>query len=453
MDRRKLPYSSIREDADRVIAGITAAGGPTICAQCVVDLLLTLESNDHVHLAQLRAECHSLFNTCMLVLCVWPFLQKGMALRARLAENERRCARAHRAVIVGDHSRALYNAMADIIKAALCVGKDSPAERALAMNKSLCDKKGRWPTHLGQLLPLGEQETVGALLSFAETWICPAPHTVLSSLLAVARPVVWPILVSDRYRKHFILLLASMLDPSMLPDGDLPTVMTRSMAPLRTALHMLTVIRGGADALPRDMAQLVADTGSPDVLFSALSAAVGRLTDRDPQFFEIAQWLHDVYARIPAPRPPPPQRAMRWISVYATRHRPSMLSSLHSVIANLLITRSCSSPECGISPLRTESGKAFPVCAGCRVTRYCSKACQRRHWKGNDGDGVPHKDVCPLLKMFRLPDDATVCHREIIYKTYTDAERVFTAEQMETLNQWIMESSYELGCALTSSTS
>ena len=41
----------------------------------------------------------------------------------------------------------------------------------------------------------------------------------------------------------------------------------------------------------------------------------------------------------------------------------------------------------GCSAVRAEEAKAYSVCSGCREVHYCSRECQRKHWK-------THKPEC-----------------------------------------------------------
>ena len=61
-------------------------------------------------------------------------------------------------------------------------------------------------------------------------------------------------------------------------------------------------------------------------------------------------------------------------------------------IENMLTTnssRKCSNPSCDAMDTTEER---FMVCVVCRHVKYCSKDCQRAHWKSG------HKQDCPKLK-------------------------------------------------------
>jgi hypothetical protein len=69
------------------------------------------------------------------------------------------------------------------------------------------------------------------------------------------------------------------------------------------------------------------------------------------------------------------------------------LRALGGVLNMLPVLHACNSPACvsmlGPSELAAVSGRGC-VCGGCRVARYCSRACQRAAWK-------QHKPVCQAL--------------------------------------------------------
>ena len=70
------------------------------------------------------------------------------------------------------------------------------------------------------------------------------------------------------------------------------------------------------------------------------------------------------------------------------------LNSLGLLLSNLPVPLCCNNPHCtnlsGPSELQLVNGRSC-ICGGCHVARYCSKACQRTHWK-------QHKPVCQTLQ-------------------------------------------------------
>jgi hypothetical protein len=69
------------------------------------------------------------------------------------------------------------------------------------------------------------------------------------------------------------------------------------------------------------------------------------------------------------------------------------LKSLGLALCSFAVPCMCNNPGCasmaGLSELASVSGRSC-VCGGCRVARYCGRACQRAVWK-------QHKPVCAAL--------------------------------------------------------
>ena len=51
----------------------------------------------------------------------------------------------------------------------------------------------------------------------------------------------------------------------------------------------------------------------------------------------------------------------------------------------------CSNPHCTDLSGVSELAAASKACSGCKVVRYCSRACQVAHWK-------QHKELCKRLQ-------------------------------------------------------
>jgi hypothetical protein len=69
------------------------------------------------------------------------------------------------------------------------------------------------------------------------------------------------------------------------------------------------------------------------------------------------------------------------------------LQSLGAALCSFAVPCMCNNPGCtsmvGLSELAAVSGHSC-ICGGCRVARYCGRACQRAAWK-------QHKPVCGAL--------------------------------------------------------
>ncbi len=46
-----------------------------------------------------------------------------------------------------------------------------------------------------------------------------------------------------------------------------------------------------------------------------------------------------------------------------------------------------------------QCGKPFARCSGCQLVRYCSRDCQKQHWK-------EHKALCMSVRAFKVDDNA-----------------------------------------------
>jgi hypothetical protein len=72
-----------------------------------------------------------------------------------------------------------------------------------------------------------------------------------------------------------------------------------------------------------------------------------------------------------------------------------VLVSLGEALSMFALPYCCNNPSCsntaGLTEASIVSGKGC-ICAGCKVARYCGKACQAAHWKPT------HKAVCRMLR-------------------------------------------------------
>ena len=72
-------------------------------------------------------------------------------------------------------------------------------------------------------------------------------------------------------------------------------------------------------------------------------------------------------------------------------HRQAVCNALARGVRLGRITKGWESPapaECAQCGMRASPDKKLSTCARCKAVKYCSVACQKKHW------GAGHKDVC-----------------------------------------------------------
>ncbi|EJD38230.1 hypothetical protein AURDEDRAFT_172735 [Auricularia subglabra TFB-10046 SS5] len=321
-----------------------------------------------------------------------------------------------------------YSIAGAIVDAALRIGGKAPSKRAHS-NKSFGDHLGRWPSDVSQLFPLGERDTVCALLTFAETYTCPSPIFLLASLVHLARGIVWPILTSEPNRRRLLLILVALLTPST----DRPRWLSDPSTPVELG-QFLAHIRAGPDSRGLEYRQLVGDDS--EILLTAIASALDKLPDSSAAVPEFSFWCSILYHDLPKGKVPPPQRALDWVGSYMRTKPPSLGLTLESTVACLKRVRACVC--CGISSLRKEDAKALSFCAGCKVALYCSRSCQKQHWQGN-GDSTSHRAICPILRRIDGLHTYDGKNPEAFVDAFREIEPGLTADETKLLKQWISE--------------
>ena len=79
----------------------------------------------------------------------------------------------------------------------------------------------------------------------------------------------------------------------------------------------------------------------------------------------------------------------------------------------------------GCSAVRAEEAKAYSVCGGCREVHYCSRECQRKHWKTHKPECLSSeereaqrrvvKESTVRALPFATPLSVTRCARRVSY--------------------------------------
>ncbi|EJD39447.1 hypothetical protein AURDEDRAFT_187348 [Auricularia subglabra TFB-10046 SS5] len=395
-----MSYSSAKETAEKLARHLSGPQEPTLCPICLATTSRTLCQDLAEHFPRLRLESHLLFDACIATLTLRRTSDEIMQLKRQLMLNRQRC-RTHRGpvdlnqplnALVG--LRSVLESAGYIFMASVEQGERSFAARA-EKNKAFADKRGRWPMRVEQLFPDGVHAAVDALLGYCELYTSVAPIGVIRCMLIAARSAILPVLLADAFRPRVVDVALKMLDPAASGIADnAPWLLENDLALNETA-RFLGIFMIGPGGLPRDRTELFA--GYELELLRVLAPVTDNLDQNDEILFPaLASWCADIAERHNMALSP---RISGWVEsslAHPDRKRPDAYF-VYQIVLLLTGSRICSGPECTLSSLQTEDATPFPACARCRVPRYCSRACQRRDWKGDGGAPVPHKRVCGVL--------------------------------------------------------
>ena len=107
----------------------------------------------------------------------------------------------------------------------------------------------------------------------------------------------------------------------------------------------------------------------------------------------------------------------------STKHQTHISSSPHNHArpTGVIAVMKCG----GCSAVRAEEAKAYSVCGGCREVHYCSRECQRKHWKTHKPECLSSeereaqrrvvKESTVRALPFATPLSVTRCARRVSY--------------------------------------
>lgn len=361
-----------------------------ICPHCLTEFAYAIPS----HVPRLRQDCHRLFDDCVLVFLAPRTLDDVVRLHRVAVMCDR-----HRTQTDGSPIQRLgvfLDSVEAIVSLGLHAGDQPPSIRALNTLKSFASRSGRWPARLQQLLPFGPEQAVSRLVELAEPRVAGGPIAMLTHCVIMARTAVLPVVLADAYRSR----LVAVLRKSLTMDA---TKSRWREDPRSVVVGFVDGISRGPGALPRDFELLVA--GSELELYRAVCAAVTTA----PESFGVLDILADMCQKLyltlgahtPDARDVPPLPAL--VEEYLIKAAEPMTREkayarlVHTLIRQAGLAPRCAAPGCDASALLYGDCAKLQLCSRCRVTRYCSKACQARAWKD---DKPPHKAVCAVLCKF-----------------------------------------------------
>lgn len=300
-----------------------------------------------------------------------------------------------------------------LMTACLADNQSALVSRAIKQKGFNKESENEWPSAPEQLFPHGPSGTVKTHIFWACLLPDPtAPIHFLNYCLIIARPFFYPRLVAPPNNGNLAWIVARMLGsldtaapdsallspPFALPEGWRFPVLKDSKGDtlVLTAISLLHTIRSGPDG--EISATLDFITGTEAVLFPAVQSALALLplSESSEEFSTLAAFAHLLQRRLGLPDSAMDARVIAWRQrVHPQRFTVDAILH-HYLCQRARDVRACAGPGCGATVITSGTpGRAFQVCAKCKLLRYCSRECQRRDW--TEGE-LPHKTLCKILR-------------------------------------------------------
>ncbi|EJD34950.1 hypothetical protein AURDEDRAFT_175990 [Auricularia subglabra TFB-10046 SS5] len=328
----------------------------------------------------------------------------------------------------------------------------SVVQRARFSQKRFRASSGAWPTSIEQLFPYGEARTVEGLVDCCCTLTSEHPFWVLSALLNLARPRMWDhVLRTDlHFRLCWAISSTLMLGIPGVgePYADEPGRPSRCSIPARwkdaqwlreggTGLEAVTTLMStistGAYARPDDRLTFVAPHAR--ILGRAFSLALRHYRDTQPAACQTIKFY--ITAARSAAEPGVHSGVEETANELLERdpRNDAVIRLIRMAISWLNCDRRCAAHHCSSTMLDRADGEDKPLslCARCKLTRYCSKDCQRSHW--TDGQPFPHKALCPILS--KLQEAANLSVAEAAYVSRVRSSSIQDA-QLALAGRWAL---------------
>ncbi|KZV78551.1 hypothetical protein EXIGLDRAFT_737375, partial [Exidia glandulosa HHB12029] len=361
---------------------------PTLCAACLLCFRDYLEPDVRkTNLRVLRLNHHEFWNGAMRFLTVRRTDISRSAVNRRLAATWRACRSPYRtdedhgnsddALEDIDHLlREVVGMLFDIVN--ICL-KDS--SRRMIVNQKF-SRHGLWPSCAAEVLPFGAESSYSSLLYWFTVLGDSTTTAAFTSIILLCRPELTPPLMMPNNRRLLLMAVATHYDlaarevtmePALEEDAEqMDTYPQPRMALLGKLLDGLVFGSGSSVDGGRELFQDV-----PDAFIRAAERALP-LIDVEYERNRLATVMDIVYNMRGVPlfeRPPEVLKAFHDL-------QPKLggaYNILYTVLTHARDARTCSAPDCGRH--ERDVGRKLQRCSSCSLMHYCSRDCQRRHWK------------------------------------------------------------------------
>ena len=288
--------------------------------------------------------------------------------------------------------------------------------RADTEHRSFGCKSGKWPQVPRQLLPYGPDTSLQAYVNWAADPSLPDSLLFITTVTIVIFPLVIDTLEADPILKRSLVraITRALGNASTLQDWR--DLRESGVRPLRDVRARIITERGAVDLLEMidicryssSRAAYSLARGVEDILFPALGAYyLEQLAGDVPndRLAVICHWLWVVY-HTSSPRPD--QRTLSPIIILILERLKKDFVQTETVTGLCLKalqeqTRNvqCAAANCSAKQMTLDGTIPFKRCERCRVTRYCSRQCQRADWRDGGTGGVSHKQLCAIIARAR----------------------------------------------------
>ncbi|KZV98370.1 hypothetical protein EXIGLDRAFT_763670 [Exidia glandulosa HHB12029] len=382
--------------AEHLLPALRDAHCPTFCTDCTLhplEVLLKLHPTTHTNALILRQRHHELLTTIMNFLTTPRSDEDLNILRDSLLHASCACPlrsqHASSPVSAGDTTGDALQALAYTISAVLEAAPDM-------LRTQLFSRKGLWPRSPTDLLPRPPQETLTSLLAWADRAERSQRRTqtrvacnILHLLLTVCRPELLPELFVHETRLLCIDIMVRQLVAAAADIGN--NAMSESpLLCIETVVDVFHIITYGLGSQTDDWAVFAWD--SEPRLIRALDAAwhcVDETTHLDlkSMIMILQNYLATLTGRYEL-LSQPILDAFQAISSSA-----DIYMHIYFLLKAVDGSVECNYLECRKHTRDIEGGR-LRKCGSCRLTRYCSRECQKRHWVAQP---LPHRLICPAL--------------------------------------------------------
>lgn len=260
--------------------------------------------------------------------------------------------------------------------------------------KQSFNRNGLWPTSDTDILPRGPAASCLGLLAWFSVLRDCMVYTALAELVLLCPALMETIVETDPLRFGFLGIIARHLDLAVAEHARCPERSDDedSQAPL-SLLRYLAILMEAVTARSgpqgtHSFGRLIAGVEEP-LLASVMRASdVVRDAETKQHLYNFVLSIHVVRRTNPGDMPPP---VSQWLFAWVAQVGGTS-EAVYDLLRQVSARRVCAATGCGRPEHALET--RLLVCSQCRVLRYCSRACQKAHWKSGK---TPHKEACPLI--------------------------------------------------------